>query len=131
MGSDILCRSGNILSMKSYEHTLAAQLEKLKQNGSYRYFLEIDKSAQTSPRFSYQLGDEIKTATNWCSNDYMGMSVNQEVIDEFRRVANTNGVGSGGTRNISGTTTHHRKLEQALAALHKKEAALVFGSAYL
>jgi 5-aminolevulinate synthase len=131
MGSGILCRSGNIFSMKNYESILAAQLEKLKQNGSYRYFLEIDKNAQTSPHFSYQHGDETKTATNWCSNDYMGMSVNQEVIDEFRRVANISGVGSGGTRNISGTNTYHRQLEQALAVLHKKEGALVFGSAYL
>lgn len=117
--------------MTNYEGQLSAQLETLKQNGSYRYFLEIDKNTQTSPRFSYQLGGENKTATNWCSNDYMGMSVHQEVIDEFRRVASTSGVGSGGTRNISGTTTHHRKLEHTLAALHKKEEALVFGSAYL
>jgi 5-aminolevulinate synthase len=131
MGLGILCRSGNIPFMKSYEQTLAAQLEKLKQNGSYRYFLEIDKSTESSPHFSHQYQNEIKTAVNWCSNDYMGMSVNQDVINEFRLVANTSGVGSGGTRNISGTTTHHRKLEYALAALHKKEAALVFGSAYL
>jgi 5-aminolevulinate synthase len=117
--------------MTNYEDLLSAQLETLKNNGSYRYFLEIDKSAEKSPHFSYQLGNETKTGTNWCSNDYMGMSVNQEVIAEFRRVANSSGVGSGGTRNISGTTTHHRQLEYILAALHKKEAALVFGSAYL
>jgi 5-aminolevulinate synthase len=131
MGLGIPCRSGNILSMKSYEQTLAAQLEKLKDNGSYRYFLEIDKSAESSPHFSHRYQNEIKTAVNWCSNDYMGMSVNQDVINEFRLVANTSGVGSGGTRNISGTTIHHRNLEDTLAALHKKESALVFGSAYL
>jgi 5-aminolevulinate synthase len=117
--------------MINYEDILAAQLEKLKENGSYRYFLEVDKSARTSPHFSYQHGDESKMGTNWCSNDYMGMSVNASVIETFAAVAAGSGVGSGGTRNISGTTVHHRALENTLAALHQKEAALVFGSAYL
>lgn len=117
--------------MTNYESKLSEQLEKLKQSGSYRYFLDINKSAQTSPHFSYKYGDENRTATNWCSNDYMGMSVNQEIIDQFSLIANSSGVGSGGTRNISGTTIHHRALESTLASLHQKEAALVFGSAYL
>jgi 5-aminolevulinate synthase len=117
--------------MTNYEDALTHQLEKLKQSGSYRYFLEVHKNAQTFPRFHYQADNETRTAVNWCSNDYMGMSVNPTVVETFTTVAAESGVGSGGTRNISGTTTYHRELEHALAGLHHKEAALIFGGAYL
>jgi 5-aminolevulinate synthase len=117
--------------MTNYEDILAQQLEKLKQSGSYRYFLDIHKNAQTFPRFHYLAEGGTHTAVNWCSNDYMGMSVHEAVIETFASVAAESGAGSGGTRNISGTTTYHRALEQALAELHHKEAALIFSGAYL
>jgi 5-aminolevulinate synthase len=120
------------LQMTDYDDVFARRLEQLKESGSYRYFLDIDKSALNFPRFYYkdEHGEE-KTAINWCSNDYLCMSVNPQVIESFGRVAAQSGAGSGGTRNISGTTIHHRELEQRLAALHKKEAALLFSGAYL
>jgi len=67
----------------------------------------------------------------WCTNDYLNMSHNQEVVDEMVSVINKVGTGSGGTRNISGTTPYHQILEQSLAEFHGREAALIFNSAYL
>ena len=123
---------GSIAYMTDYEDILSKQLEQLKQTGSYRYFLDVDKSAKDFPRFYYEgPNGEQKTAVNWCTNDYLCMSVHEEIIDKLDSVAHRSGVGSGGTRNISGTTIYHRKLEKALAGLHKKEAALIFGGAYL
>lgn len=115
-----------------YQLALEKQLEKIKQAGSYRYFLDVNKSAQHFPKFYFEdYQGQKKQAINWCSNDYLCMSVNEEVISRLSFVAHRSGAGSGGTRNISGTTIYHRELEQTLASLHRKEAALIFGGAYL
>lgn len=118
--------------MKDYAFFFEKRLAELKDSGAYRYFLDVNKSAQHFPRFYYEdVFGEKKSAVNWCSNDYMCMSVHEEVIGKLSFVAHRSGAGSGGTRNISGTTIYHRQLEQALAKLHDKEASLVFGGAYL
>jgi 5-aminolevulinate synthase len=92
----------------------------------------VNKSAQHFPKFYYEneMGEK-KMAVNWCSNDYMCMSVHEDVIGKLNFVSHRSGAGSGGTRNISGTTIYHKELEKKLSALHKKEAALLFGGAYI
>ena len=115
-----------------YNDLLAGRIEELRKSGSYRYFLDVNKSAQHFPRFYFEDAEGRKSqATNWCSNDYLCMSVNEEVISRLSFVAHRSGAGSGGTRNISGTTTYHRELEQLLAQMHGKDKALLFGGAYL
>jgi 5-aminolevulinate synthase len=118
--------------MINYNNILQQKIAALKESGSYRYFLDVNKSAQHFPRFYYEneMGEK-KMAVNWCSNDYMCMSVHEEVIGKLNFVSHRSGAGSGGTRNISGTTIYHKELEKTLSALHKKEAALLFSGAYL
>ena len=117
--------------MFDYRSYLDNQLQKLKNEGRYRYFLEVNKSAQHFPNFYYtdEQGQQ-HAAVNWCSNDYLSMSTQEDVIAKLGFVTHRTGTGSGGTRNISGTTDHHRPLENALAAWHKKESALLFNGAY-
>jgi 5-aminolevulinate synthase len=118
--------------MINYQQILANKLDQLKEKGTYRYFLDVNKSAQHFPHFYFEDAEGIKRkAVNWCSNDYLAMSVHEEVISRLSFVTHRSGTGSGGTRNISGTTNFHRSLENVLAQLHNKEKALVFGSAYL
>lgn len=106
-------------------------LQQLKDNGSYRYFLEVNKSAQHFPQFYYTNKDGVqRSAVNWCSNDYLCMSTEEEVIAKLGFVTHRSGTASSGTRNISGTTVHHRELENTLAAWHKKDEALLFNGAY-
>lgn len=118
--------------MINYLQIFTDKLNALKESGTYRYFLNVNKSAQHFPVFYFEDSNgEKRKAINFCSNDYLSMSVHEEVISKLAYVANRAGAGSGGTRNISGTTIHHRELENTIAALHQKETALLFGSAYL
>ncbi len=117
--------------MFSYEKYLSDKIQQLKVAGSYRYFLEVNKSAQHFPQFHYTNAEGVqRSAINWCSNDYLCMSTNEEVIAKLAFVTHRSGTGSSGTRNISGTTIYHKELETTLAEWHKKEAALVFNGAY-
>ena len=111
---------------------LSRKLDTLKAQGNYRHFLDIRKSAQLFPRFFYETRDGgTRSAVNWCSNDYLGMSTDEEIIGYMTDTTFESGTGSGGTRNISGTTVHHKALEQTVATLHHKQAGLIFNSAYL
>jgi 5-aminolevulinate synthase len=114
-----------------YQSYMQQQLDALKQNGQYRYFLNVNKSARHFPVFYYEKKGETKRAINFCSNDYLGMSVEEEVIGKLSFVLHQSGTGSGGTRNISGTTQYHQSLEHTIAQWHQKEAALIFNGAYL
>jgi 5-aminolevulinate synthase len=117
--------------MIDYRTILNNRLNDLRQTGSYRYFLEVDKQSDLFPRFQYTDAEgRIHTAINWCSNDYLGMSVHPKVINAMQQATAHCGTGSGGTRNISGTTVLHRRLEKVLAQLHQQEAALLFNGAY-
>lgn len=117
--------------MINYQSLLDTQLQRLKDNGSYRFFLEVNKSAQHFPHFYYNNADGIqRSAINWCSNDYLCMSTHEDVIAKLGFVTHRSGTGSSGTRNISGTTIYHKELETTLANWHQKEAALLFNGAY-
>jgi len=100
--------------------------KKLKSNG-YRIFEQVQRSAARPTRCHTSTGPKI----NWSSNDYLGLSTHPDVISKTVEVLDANGVGAGGTRNISGTSIHHEELEQRLAAWHGHEQGLLFSSCYV
>ena len=103
----------------------------LKANGKYRVFNDILRENGKFPQAIWYGPYAIKNIVNWCSNDYLGMGQHKVVIDAMRTALEMTGAGSGGTRNIAGTSHYHVALEQELATLHKKERALLFSSAYV
>jgi 5-aminolevulinate synthase len=106
-------------------------ITELKNNGKYRVFNDILRENGKFPTAIWYGPYAIKNIVNWCSNDYLGMGQNKIVLDAMRTALDMTGSGSGGTRNISGTTHYHVALEHELACLHKKEKALLFSSAYV
>ncbi len=106
-------------------------LDLLKSEGKYRVFNSILRERGKYPSAIWYSKYGVKKIINWCSNDYLGMGQHQQVIDSMKTALDAVGTGSGGTRNISGTTKYHVTLEDELAQLHKKESALIFTSAYV
>ena len=103
----------------------------LKDNGKYRVFNDILRENGKFPQAIWYGPYNIKNITNWCSNDYLGMGQHKVVLDAMHTALDMTGAGSGGTRNIAGTSHYHVALEHELASLHKKERALLFSSAYV
>jgi 5-aminolevulinate synthase len=103
----------------------------LKDSGKYRVFNDILRENGKFPQAIWYGPYAIKNITNWCSNDYLGMGQNKVVLDAMRTALDMTGAGSGGTRNIAGTSHYHVALEHELSTLHKKERALLFTSAYV
>jgi len=106
-------------------------LDQLKDDGNYRVFNDIVRERGKFPRATWYSKYSPKTIISWCSNDYLGMGQNQYVIDAMSTALEKTGSGSGGTRNIGGTSHYHVTLEKVLADLHSKPAGLLFTSAYV
>lgn len=113
-----------------YERFYARELDKKKQDHSYRTFRKVMRNASRFPYAKEHTG-EVKDITVWCSNDYHGMSWHPAVIKAVREALEKHGAGAGGTRNISGNSPLHEELEREVAKLHQKEAGLVFSSCYV
>lgn len=106
-------------------------IHSLKDSGKYRVFNDILRENGKFPQAIWYGPYNIKNIINWCSNDYLGMGQSKVVLDAMHTALDMTGAGSGGTRNIAGTSHYHVALEHELATLHKKECALLFTSAYV
>ena len=113
-----------------YKNFFKSELKNLKEQGLYRDFRNIDRPIKSFPNADESFKNKEREVEVWCSNDYLNMSQHPEVVNEIVKTLLEYGSGSGGTRNISGTSTYHTELEKKLANVHNKEAALVFASAY-
>ena len=114
----------------NYKKFFSGELVSLKSQGLYRKFRAINRNKASFPKATERFEGKEREVEVWCSNDYLNLSQHPEVTKTSIEVINELGTGSGGTRNISGTSTYHVDLERLIADLHRKESALLFPSAY-
>ncbi len=115
-----------------YSAQLDQAINNLHKEGRYRTFIDIERQRGHFPHAVWRKPDGTEAPiTVWCGNDYLGMGQHPAVLAAMHEALDATGAGSGGTRNISGTTVWHKRLEKELADLHGKEAALLFTSAYI
>jgi 5-aminolevulinate synthase len=116
----------------TYNDFLDQSLNRLHDEGRYRTFIDIVREKGNFPHATWHRPDGTNSpVTVWCGNDYLGMGQHPTVLSAMHEALDATGAGSGGTRNISGTTVYHKKLEDELAHLHGKESTLLFTSAYI
>ncbi|MCW8308085.1 5-aminolevulinate synthase [Acidiphilium sp. PA] len=106
-------------------------LAEIRAAGRYRRFVALEKLADRFPYYRVTMEGRTQDILVWSSNDYLAMGTDPEVIEASIEAARTMGAGAGGTRNIAGSSPIHVALEAELAALHGKDAALLFTSGYV
>jgi 5-aminolevulinate synthase len=115
----------------NYDSLFTDAIGALKREGRYREFADLRRIRGRFPKATHFSPRGEREVTVWCSNDYLGMGQHPAVLDAMHEALDTAGSGSGGTRNISGTTRYHVELEAELADLHGKASALLFNSGYM
>jgi 5-aminolevulinate synthase len=113
--------------LKAFE----SALDTIHEEGRYRVFVDLHRHKGEFPKATARFEHGEREIIVWCSNDYLGMGQDEDVLDAMHEAIDSFGAGSGGTRNISGTTRYHVDLEKELADLHGKSGALLFTSGYV
>lgn len=101
------------------------KLNKMKESGNYRWLRDIQHNG-------FLIHDDGREMLNLSSNDYLGLSTNPRLIQEFREETDVMALpySAVSSRLLSGNHEYYKMLENDLADIYDKESAIVFNSGY-
>ena len=109
---------------KIQEH-FSKEIQEIKDNGLFKKERII-----TSPQgaiIKISSGEEV---INFCSNNYLGLSDNPEVIQAAKDAMDSHGFGMSSVRFICGTQDIHKALEQRIADFYQTEDTILYAAAF-
>lgn len=109
----------------TYQNYLSCQLNEIREAGLYK-----NERIIVSPQ-----GAEIELSSgqkvlNFCANNYLGLSNNQELIKSAKEALDNHGYGMSSVRFICGTTDLHKKLEQKIAEFFGTEDTILYAACF-
>lgn len=110
--------------MKKIDHILNSELEKIKNQGTYKSERIIETAQEAEINV---LGKKV---LNFCANNYLGLANNPEIRKAAINAIEEWGFGLGSVRFICGTQTIHKELEEAVSNFLHKEDTILYSSCF-
>ena len=110
--------------MKKIDHILNSELEKIKNQGTYKSERIIETAQEAEINV---LGKKV---LNFCANNYLGLANNPEIRKAAIAAIEEWGFGLGSVRFICGTQTIHKELEEAVSNFLHKEDTILYSSCF-
>lgn len=110
--------------MKKIDHILNAELETIKNQGTYKSERIIETAQEAEINV---LGKKV---LNFCANNYLGLANNPEIRKAAIAAIEEWGFGLGSVRFICGTQTIHKELEEAVSNFLHKEDTILYSSCF-
>ena len=109
----------------NFKKQLQKQLDEIKQSGLYKEERFILNSQNTRIKINPD-----REVLNFCSNNYLGLSSNSNVIDAAKSTLDNYGYGMSSVRFICGTQDIHRKLENKISNFLEMEDTILYAAAF-
>lgn len=110
--------------MKKIDHILNSELEKIKNQGTYKSERIIETAQEAEINV---LGKKV---LNFCANNYLGLANNPDIRKAAIAAIEEWGFGLGSVRFICGTQTIHKELEEAVSNFLHKEDTILYSSCF-
>lgn len=108
-----------------FQEFLQKELAGIKEAGLYK-----NERIIVSPQGAEITVNSGQKVLNFCANNYLGLSNNQQLIDAAKDMMDTHGYGMSSVRFICGTTDVHKELEAKIAEFFGTEDTILYAACF-
>ena len=110
---------------KDFQSYLQTTLKEIEEAGLYK-----NERVIVSPQRAAIKVSTGKDVLNFCANNYLGLSDNQELIDAAKKALDERGFGMSSVRFICGTQDIHKQLEAAISEYFQTEDTILYAACF-